>query len=465
MSFGQDYEPLLKEGKAWTYTHNQPFSEGYFNFSLVVRGDTTINDLTYKKIYDVSTDAYQYALREDGKQVYCVRPNRDTPELIYDFGKGVGEIVNKVTDNNDKTILKVVEMDAVKYGDRILRRMKVVEEYIENDQVLEFSDGIWIEGLGSFCGLVSPVLLPGNYNTFYSCQIGDVMLGENNLFFWANSYDGRKVAYDGIKYYLYQNTDEAAIDEGNTWSGELELSSEISYVGEAYRVSGISHWAFRGSKDLTKVRIPKEIENIITYVLSVDEMVGNIPDDMNPFEGCTSLESIEVDEDNPAMRSVGGVLFSKDGTKLYAYPAGMKAESYVVPDGVTWVGVGAFDSNGYLGSLELPESVSYVSGYAFNNCALDTLVIRGILESNCIDSYLFQGLDESAKLYVQTSEMDRYKDVFPGTILPLEEYYTGIQAPTSLQDQTHPIFDLNGVRIDQPKKGVYIQNGRKVIVK
>ena len=168
-------------------------------------------------------------------------------------------------------------------------------------------------------------------------------------------------------------------------------------------------------------------------------MVGSVPDDMNPFKGCTALESIEVDEDNPALKSVDGILFNKDGSKLYAYPAGKKADSYVVPEDVTWVGMNAF-----------------------NGCTLDALVIRGILDSSCMSQSLFRGLNESAKLYVQSSEMDRYKDIFPGTILPLEDYQSGIQAPTSLTDQSHPIYDLNGQRIDQPKKGIYIQNGKKI---
>lgn len=449
MSFGQEYEPLLKEGKTWKYTHSQPFSEDYYNFSLVVRGDTTINDLTYKKIYDVSTDAYQYALREEGKKVYYIFWTKDTPQLIYDFGKEAGEIVSEVEDKDGKTVLRVLAVDAIKYGDRLLHRMEVVEEYLENDQVIGSGNGIWIEGLGSSCGLVSPVQLPGNNDTFYSCQIGDDMLGENELFFGAKSLDGKKVACDGLRYYLFQDTDKAAIDEGNTWSGELELPSEISYTSvfnfkgeEVYHVNGISHKAFQDCKELTKVRIPKEIENIITYVLSVDEMVGSVPDDMNPFKGCTALESIEVDEDNPALKSVDGILFNKDGSKLYAYPAGKKADSYVVPEDVTWVGMNAF-----------------------NGCTLGALVIRGILDSSCMSQSLFRGLNESAKLYVQSSEMDRYKDIFPGTILPLEDYQSGIQAPTSLKDQSHPIYNLNGQRIDQPKMGIYIQNSKKVVVR
>jgi hypothetical protein len=439
--FGQDDEPFLIEGKTWKYTHRQPSSEDYYNFSRVVRGDTIINDLTYKKIYDVSTDKYLYALREDEKKVYCMFQAKDTPQLIYDFGKEVGEIVCEVADKDCKTIVRVVAVDVVKYGDRLLHRTEVVEEYLKNDQVHGYSEGIWIESLGSSCGLVSPVLLDGNYNTFHSCRIGNELLGENELF-WAKSHDGKKVACDGMKYYLFQDTDKAAIDERNTWSGELDLPSEISYQGEAYHVNSIGHEAFRDCRELTKVRIPKEIENIIAYDLSVDEMAGSVLKDMNPFKGCTSLESIEVDEDNPAMKSIDGVLFNKNISKLYAYPAGKKAGSYVVPESVTWVGMNAF-----------------------NGCTLDALVIRGILDNNCMGQYLFYGLSKSAKLYVQASEMDRYKDIFPGTILPLEKYHTGIQAPTSLQNQSQPIYNLNGIRIDQPKRRLFIQNGKKMIVR
>ena len=447
ISLGQEYEPFLIEGKTWKYDFNNNYGRQFMK-SLVVRGDTTINDLAYKKIYDVSSDEYEYALREEGKKVYCKLPTKDE-QLIYDFGKEAGEIVREIVDGDSKTVLRVLAVDAVKYGDRLLRRMEVVEEYIENDQVLESIEGVWIEGLGSSCYLVSPVQYIGNYYTFYSCQIGDVMLGENKLFFGAKSLDGKKVACDGLRYYLFQDTDKATIDEGNTWSGELELPSEISYTSvfnfkgeEVYHVNSISHKAFQDCKELTKVRIPKEIENIITYVLSVDEMVGSVPDDMNPFKGCTALESIEVDEDNPALKSVDGILFNKDGSKLYAYPAGKKAESYIVPEDVTWVGMNAF-----------------------NGCTLDALVIRGILDSSCMSQSLFRGLNESAKLYVQSSEMDRYKDIFPGTILPLEDYQSGIQAPTSLKDQSHPIYNLNGQRIDQPKMGIYIQNSKKVVVR
>ena len=183
---GQEYEPFLKEGKTWKYGYYNPAGKQYMK-SLVVRGDTAINGLTYKKIYDVSSDGYQYALREEGKKVYCKHQNYDTPQLLYDFGKNVGEIVSEMVTQDERSVVKVLSVDYVKSGDRLLRRMEVAEFHLplnsqENDEGYELGRGIWIEGLGSFCGLDSPLSYPGNYWNFYSCWIGDDIIGVNELY-------------------------------------------------------------------------------------------------------------------------------------------------------------------------------------------------------------------------------------------------------------------------------------------
>ena len=346
----------------------------------------------------------------------------------------------------------------------------------------------------------------------------------------------QNVTIDGLKYYLYPETHEAAIDNGNTWTGELELPSEISYDGETYIVKGIAHMAFRFSKELTRIKIPKTIDQVVLHVLTDDpNSAGEASSDcMNPFDGCTALESIEVEEENPIMRSIGGILFNKDGTRLYAYPGGMKAESYAVPDGVTWIGYGAFSSNEHLVSIQLPvsvsvlcggcfdgcgrletvnlpESLTYLEAYMFRNCSslksievpsgvknigeqaffgcsslkiidipanvsfigslsfmnctLDALVIRGILDNQSVNRDFFAGMNGQTTLYVLQSEIDRYKKVFSGKVLALDEYQTGIQAPTIVNDDTGLIYDLSGIRVVQPRKGVYIKNGKVVVIK
>ena len=61
--------------------------------------------------------------------------------------------------------------------------------------------------------------------------------------------------------------------------------------------------------------------------------------------------------------------------------------------------------------------------------------------------------------------MDRYKDIFPGTILLLEDYQTGIKVPTSSTNEHMPLYNLAGQKVSASHKGIVIQNGKKVITK
>ena len=195
------------------------------------------------------------------------------------------------------------------------------------------------------------------------------------------------VTIDGLKYYLFSDTHEACLINKNTWSGELDIPAEVSYNGQTYAVTSISWLAFGHCTELTKVRIPKTISRVIHRVIWDENVIGSVSEDcMNPFAGCTALESIEVDEDNPIMKSIGGILFSKDGTRLYSYPGGLKAESYTVPDSVTWIG-DAFGFNDYLVTVKLPETVEKLHT-SFKHCAkLEQVILPKNLTS--LEAYLF----------------------------------------------------------------------------
>lgn len=299
----------------------------------------------------------------------------------------------------------------------------------------------------------------------------------------------QEVTVSGLKYYLFPDTHEAAINNGNTWSGELNIPSEVNYDGKIYTVTGITWAAFEDCDGLTKVKLPKTIKKVINHVLSDDPSIGGAvsPDNMNPFVRCLSLESIEVDEENQDFNAVDGVLFSKDGTRLYSYPSGAKAQLYTIPEGVTWIGSSAFEANKHLTSIVLPETIgklcgsvfyacsslkvidipqniSTIGSYAFGCCNPDALVIRGILDY--LDSYLFDELNESTKIYVPSTELNRYKNKYNRSFFPLEDYFTGIKPSTSLFNNASTAYDFSGRTYHRSYgKGLYIQNGRKVVAR
>lgn len=286
--------------------------------------------------------------------------------------------------------------------------------------------------------------------------------------FVLTAVNAQEVTIGGLKYYLFADTHEAALNADNLWVGELDIPSEVSYNDERYIVNGISVFAFYSSHELTKVRIPKTIDHVIHHILSDNgSLAGYVPTDcMNPFLECTSLETILVDDENPAFCAVNNVLFNKDGTKLYCYPAGIKTESYVVPEGVTWIGFNAFANNKNLISVELPETVNILCSGVFSGCMLEVLVIRGILDDECVNEYLFGSLNETAKIYVPSTELNRYRSQFNRTFLPLEDYTNGVRPTVYSSDKLAPAYNLGGRHIQGTQNNVIIiQNGKKKLVK
>ena len=71
--------------------------------------------------------------------------------------------------------------------------------------------------------------------------------------------------------------------------------------------------------------------------------------------------------------------------------------------------------------LDIPESISAIYDYSFYGCKLETLIIRGFLESHYINSNLLYGLGTDMILYVQPSEVEKYKAIYKGPVYSLPE--------------------------------------------
>lgn len=89
------------------------------------------------------------------------------------------------------------------------------------------------------------------------------------------------------------------------------------------------------------------------------------------FDECR-IEAYEVPEDHPLYKTVDGVLYTKDGKKLLAYPNARKEEHFDVPAGVESIGGFAFsgvaDENEYLKTISLPIGLKTLDDYAFYGC-------------------------------------------------------------------------------------------------
>ena len=86
-----------------------------------------------------------------------------------------------------------------------------------------------------------------------------------------------------------------------------------------------------------------------------------------PFAYCYGLRSINVDDANPVFSSRDGVLFTKDGEELIAFPWGKSDNSYMIPEGTRTIGAFAF-SGCMLKEVVFPNTIEAIDGYAFAYC-------------------------------------------------------------------------------------------------
>ncbi len=176
------------------------------------------------------------------------------------------------------------------------------------------------------------------------------------------------------------------IPKGVTRIGEgaFALCKSLTSVIIPNSVTIIGSHAFAGCSSLTSVTIPDSVTTI----------------DKSSFGGCSALTEINVDDNNLNYKDIDGVLFSKDGTNLVAYPCGKTDTSYSVPNSVTTIGYCAFENCDSLTEVTIPNSVTTIGSYAFMDCSsLTSVTIPDSVTYIGQDSFLNCAKDKNITLY------------------------------------------------------------------
>ena len=86
------------------------------------------------------------------------------------------------------------------------------------------------------------------------------------------------------------------------------------------------------------------------------------------FIGCRNLQRINVAESNKFYKTIDGVLYTKDLKTIIRYPQGKDNESFVIPLGVTNIGIYSFRGCSNLRKITLFSSVTSIEDEAFYTC-------------------------------------------------------------------------------------------------
>ena len=271
--------------------------------------------------------------------------------------------------------------------------------------------------------------------------------------FMASAHDIEVTNSDGVTiYYNYiNNGTELEVtfrgsyynDYSNEYQGNVAIPEEVTYMNRTRMVTSIGNYAFYYCSKLTSVTIPNSVTSIGGWA----------------FEGCSGLTSVTIPN-------------SVTSIELGTFSGCSGLTSITIPNSVEYIGSYAFYYCSKLTSITIPKSVTSIGDEAFDGVDLTTVV--SLIENPFVivgkssSSRDFSvNTFENATLYVPVGTIDKYKatDGWKDFAYIVEGTPTGIKVIENTQNKNATVYDLNGVRLSEPKKGINIINGQKVIVK
>ena len=212
----------------------------------------------------------------------------------------------------------------------------------------------------------------------------------------------------GISFHVLSaesHTVEVTVKQNCTpYSGNINIPAMVTNNGITYDVVALGKEAFYGAS-LSGITIPSSVTQIKygCFLFANCPSTINVPASVTDIEALAfaafNLTNINVDENNPNYRTIGGLLFSKDTTTLvecpksksgaitlpqntkhlarYAFAYCQNIIGVTFPEGLESIGYWAFVDNQRLNNVEIPSSVTQIGASPFVNCpALTNLSIN-----------------------------------------------------------------------------------------
>lgn len=192
--------------------------------------------------------------------------------------------------------------------------------------------------------------------------------------------------------------------EATSLSGELHFNKNLTKIGnsafaynvnltsvtfeEGSKIKIIGENAFLSDDIISSVEFPEGLEEIRDEAFSGcnDITSVNLPSSISiigsgAFKNMTSLQSINVSENNKNYATLNGNLYSRDMKKLIRYCYKDNETSFIVPSSVTSISDSAFalfSDYVALNTLTLNEGLVSIGKEAFNNCIFDVTLPKSV---------------------------------------------------------------------------------------
>lgn len=199
---------------------------------------------------------------------------------------------------------------------------------------------------------------------FEECSLSSIIIGNGITYIGAGTFKNCRALKNVVIGNKVHSIGEDAFYLCKSLSS-ITLPDSVKFIGD---------FSFYWCESLERITIPNNVVSIGERAFDACSSLKNVTLGNNltsfgngVFDRCSSLDSINVNSDNTVYKSVDGVLYSKNGEKLFLCPMG-KTGDLTIPDGIITICEEAFYSCTLLESINIPDSVSSIEKNAFKEC-------------------------------------------------------------------------------------------------
>ena len=262
---------------------------------------------------------------------------------------------------------------------------------------------------------------------------------------FANIEEGevKEMMVDGLKYFFSTGGTTATVVQDDSYQAKngVEIPAAVDIDGKTYRVTAVGNRAFYFCRELFSLTLPEGMESIGNYAFAY-----------------TSLQGVTLPS---TLKTIGERAFYANNI-----------DALVIPEGVETIGQYALANNFNLTKLELPSTLKKIGMLVINNDDLLENVYSHITNPYALRDDTFVTWNEDmtpspATLHVPVGTKAKYEALSGWTWFAniVEDLPNDVLSPIAPRSHSDAWYTLQGVKTEKPQKGVFIKNGRKVIMK
>lgn len=344
--------------------------------------------------------------------------NKSIPDSTRDVSKIENGILTNVEDDIHDLIVK---NDITQIGDSACKQKIYLNTLILNKELFSIGNEAF-----RGCTSLKKVFIPKNVrrlgdSAFRDCVNLEHLVIENDIEIGERAFENcvklkevtlpsdLREIYSGV-FNSCKSLEHIKLPSGLISIGDNAFAAcdKLSEIDIPSSVTRLDDACFSGCTAIKTITLPEGVFKVGKNVfkdctqlehISIPSSVVKI--DTGSFRGCPALRDIEVNKKNKHYKTMDGVMFNKNKSKLVCFANKLPFESYEIPDSVCDIEDWAFANCVNLKEVIIPDSVQRIGEGAFFHCeSLESIVIPYSVD--CIDDTAFRGCRNLKHVYIES---------------------------------------------------------------